>query len=101
MRLTNVLAIFLKDAVDAMRDARIVVSLIVPIGLGLLYNSIFPDEGLATVTLAYHADDSPAILAGIRAQAGPFVELQVQEVADDVEARKLVGAGTVDVALMV
>jgi ABC-2 type transport system permease protein len=101
IRLRNVLAIFLKDAIDAMRDSRIVVSLIVPIGLGLLYNNIFPEEGLVSVKLAYHADDSPAILAGIRAQAGNFADLRVQEVADEAEARKLVGDGTVDVALIV
>ena len=101
MNTRNVLAIFLKDAVDAMRDARIVVSLIVPIGLGLLYNNIFPAEGLATLKLGYHADDSPAILAGIRTQAGPFVDLQVREVADEAEARRLVANDTVDVALIV
>lgn len=100
MRPTNVLAIFRKDAIDAMRDARIVVSLVVPIGLGLLYNSIFPQEGLAAVKLAYHADDSPAILEGIRAQAGNAVDLRVRAVADEAEARKLIGDGTVDVALL-
>jgi hypothetical protein len=101
IRLTNVLAIFRKDAIDAMRDARIVVSLIVPIALGLLYNSIFPEEGLATVKLAYRADDSPALLEGIRTQAGPFTELRVQEVPGEAEARKLVGDGSVDVAVIV
>lgn len=84
-----------------MRDARIAVSLIVPIALGLLYNSIFPEEGLVSVKLAYHAVDSPAILEGIRAQAGTFADLRVQEVANEAEARKLVGDGTVDVALII
>ena len=84
-----------------MRDSRIVVSLIVPIALGLLYNNIFPEEGLVAVKLAYHADDSPAILEGIRAQAGTFADLRVQEVANEAEARKLVGDDTVDVALIV
>jgi hypothetical protein len=101
IRLTNVLAIFRKDAIDAMRDARIVVSLIVPIALGLLYNSIFPEEGLVAVKLAYHADDSPAILEGIRAQAGNFADLRVQEVRSGADARKLVGDNTVDVAVIV
>jgi hypothetical protein len=101
IRLTNVLAIFRKDAIDAMRDARIVVSLVVPIGLGLLYNSIFPDEGLVAVKLAYHADDSPAIIEGIRAQAGTFADLSVQMVASEADARKLVADDTVDVAVIV
>ncbi len=101
IRPTNVLAIFVKDAVDALRDSRIVVSLIVPIALGLLYNNIFPEEGLVSVKLGYHAVDSPAILEGIRAQAGTFTDLRVQEVANEAEARKLVGDGTVDVALIV
>jgi ABC-2 type transport system permease protein len=101
MRATNVFAIFRKDAIDAMRDARIVVSLIVPIALGLLYNSVFPEEGLVAVKLAYHADDSPAILEGIRAQAGTFADLRVQEVANEADARRLVGDDTVDVAVIV
>jgi ABC-2 type transport system permease protein len=101
IRPTNVLAVFRKDAVDAMRDARIVVSLIVPIALGLLYNSIFPEEGLVSVKLAYHADDSPAILEGIRAQAGTFADLRVRDVANEAEGRRLVDDGTVDVALII
>lgn len=101
IRLTNVLAIFMKDAVDALRDSRIAVSLIVPIALGLLYNSIFPEEGLTSVKLAYHADDSPAILEGIRAQTGAIVSLQVLQIADEAEARKVVGDGSADVAVIV
>ena len=101
IRLANVLAIFRKDALDAMRDARIVVSLIVPIALGILYNSIFPEEGLVAVKLGYHADGSPALLEGIRAQAGTFADLRVQEVASEADARKLVGDDTIDVAVIV
>jgi ABC-2 type transport system permease protein len=101
MRLTNVLAIVRKDAIDALKDARIVVSLVVPIGLGILYNGIFPQEGLATLKLAYHGDGSTALLEGTRAQAGAFTELRVQEVAGEAEARKVVEDGGADLALIV
>lgn len=101
MRLTNVLAIFRKDAIDAMRDARIVVSLVVPIALGLLYNSIFPEEGLQTVKLGYHAAESSAVLEGIKSQAGDTVDVRVRDVADEAEARALIASGTLDVALIV
>ena len=101
MRLLNVFAIFRKDAVDALKDARIVVSLIVPIGLGLLYNSIFPEEGLQAVKLGYHAADASAILEGIKSQAGDAVDLRVREIADEAEARALIAAGDIDVGLIV
>jgi ABC-2 type transport system permease protein len=101
MRLANIVAIFRKDAIDALRDARIVVSLVVPIGLGLLYNGIFPDERLLTVKLGYHAADASAILDGIRARAGGTTELRIREVADETEARRLVADGTVDLAIVV
>ncbi|HEY7625314.1 MAG TPA: ABC transporter permease [Candidatus Limnocylindria bacterium] len=101
MRLENILAIFRKDAVDALRDARIAVSLLVPIGLGLLYNSIFPEERLLTVKLAYHADDTSAILAGIREQTGSTVDLRVREVADEAAARAALADRSADVALIV
>lgn len=97
----NILAIARKDLIDALKDARILVSLLVPIGLGLLYNSIFPEEGLSTPRLAYHAVDSPAILEGIRANAGSTVDLRVREVADEAEARRLMADGQVDVAVIV
>ncbi|HEV8536991.1 MAG TPA: ABC transporter permease [Candidatus Limnocylindria bacterium] len=101
IRWANVLAIFRKDAIDAMRDARIVVSLIVPIGLGLLYNNIFPEERLATVKLGYHSDDTPAILEGIRAQTGQTVDLRVRDVADEAEARRLITEDAIDVAVFI
>jgi hypothetical protein len=98
---TSIFAIFRKDLLDAIRDARILVSLAVPIALALFYNAVFPEERLLTVKLAYAAGEPTAIIDAIKTQAGATTELRVIEVANEAEARRFVSEGTADVALVI
>ena len=44
MRLSPILTIFRKDVFDAVRDARVLVAILVPFGIGVFYNVIMDDE---------------------------------------------------------
>jgi ABC-type multidrug transport system permease subunit len=54
MNLRNINAIYRKDLVDAIKDARVLLALIVPFGIAILYNFMFDDEEpLPEATVAY------------------------------------------------
>ncbi len=52
-------AIFRKDLRDAVRDARVLVAILVPLGVGVLYSFMFQSTPtVPTVTVAYAAPDA-------------------------------------------
>ena len=62
MRLPIVAAIFRKDVVDAVRDSRVLVSLLTPLVLAILYNTIFPEERLFEAKIAYAGPETSALV---------------------------------------
>ena len=94
-------AIFAKDLLDALRNARVLVSLATPLALGLLYNAVFPEERLVSVNAAYVARSDSALLQVVRDRAGQTIELKLRAAESEDDARRLVGARTVDVAFVI
>jgi ABC-2 type transport system permease protein len=45
----RIITLFLKDLKDAIRDARVLIALIVPLGIGLFYNYTFDDTAITTI----------------------------------------------------
>jgi ABC-2 type transport system permease protein len=97
-----VAALFRKDLLDAIRESRILVSLLTPIALAVLYNAIFPEERLFEAKVAYAGPETSAIVQTLktRAETGGSVSLKLQHVATADEARKLVMSKDVDVAFV-
>ena len=100
MRIPIVLAIFRKDVVDALRDSRVLVSLLTPLILAILYNSIFPEERLFEAKVAYAGPETSALVRTLEERAGQTVSLKLQHVGSDAEARRLVESEEVDVAFV-
>jgi ABC-2 type transport system permease protein len=100
MRLTIVAAIFRKDVVDAIRDSRVLVSLITPIILAILYNSIFPEERLFEAKIAYAGPETSALVRTLEERAGQTVNLKLRHVDTDEQARRLVASQDVDAAFV-
>jgi ABC-2 type transport system permease protein len=100
MRIPIVGAIFRKDVVDAIRDSRVLVSLLTPIILAVLYNSIFPEEGNAQAKVAYAGSESSALVQTLRDRAGQNVDLRLTHVATEAEVRRLVTSGEADVGFV-
>ena len=100
MRIPIIAAIFRKDVVDAVRDSRVLVSLLTPIILALLYNSIFPEERLVEAKIAYAGPENSALVRTLADRAGQTVSLKLRHVDSDAEARHLVVTQDVDAAFV-
>lgn len=100
MRIQIVLAIFRKDVVDAVRDSRVLVSLLTPLLLAILYNSIFPEERLFEAKVAFAGPETSALVRTLEERAGQTVSLKLRHVDTDTEARRLVANEDVDAAFV-
>lgn len=100
MRLPIIAAIFRKDVVDAVRDSRVLVSLLTPIILAILYNSIFPEERLVEAKIAFAGPENSALVRTLEERAGQTVSLKLRHVDSDTEARHLVVTQDVDAAFV-
>src|SRR6266540_6854445 len=100
MRARVVLAIFRKDVVDAVRDSRVLVSLLTPIVLAILYNSIFPEERLFEAKIAFAGPENSALVRSLEERAGQTVSLRLRHVDSEVEAHQLVVTQDVDAAFV-
>ena len=89
MRLKPILTIFRKDVLDAVRDARVLMALIVPFGLGIFYNIVMDDdEQTPDATVVWAGDSSsqlPDILVDITAGA---VDITTEHVAEEAVVRE-------------
>jgi hypothetical protein len=90
MRLPIVLAIFRKDAVDALRDSRVLVSLLMPIVLAVLYNSIFAEERTFQARIYYAGPETSALVRSLQDRAGSDVDLTLTHVGSEAEIRDAV-----------
>jgi ABC-2 type transport system permease protein len=100
MRMPIIAAIFRKDIVDAVRDSRVLVSLLTPIVLAILYNSIFPEERLVEAKIAFAGPENSALVRTLEERAGQTVSLKLRHVDSDAEARHLVVTQDVDAAFV-
>lgn len=100
MRIPIVFAIFRKDLVDAIRDSRVLVSLLTPLVLAILYNSIFPDERLFEAKVAFVGPETSALVRTLEERAGQTVSLKLRPADTADEARQLVADEDVDAAFV-
>ena len=49
VRLLRIITVFIKDLKDATRDARVIVALIVPLGIGAFYGYALDDDELSRI----------------------------------------------------
>lgn len=84
-----VFALFRKDLFDALRDSRILISLLLPLLLGISYNAIFPDRPRTTLQLAYAVDGDSGVPESIRQRLPQSFELKAERLstADEVRER--------------
>lgn len=102
IRTRIVAALFRKDVVDALRESRVLISLLTPIILALFYNVLFPEDKLAEIKAAYAGPETSAIVRTLRerADAGRSFSLVLRHVGTAEEARQLVERKEVDVAFV-
>jgi ABC-2 type transport system permease protein len=100
--LHRILTIFRKDFGDALRDSRVLLALVVPLGIGLLYNVIIQDEEVVPkATVAYVTTGQTQLLDQVRVLAGDTVRLRLRPVADTNAVRQLVEDEDADIGLVI
>ncbi len=102
MRLTIIFTIFRKDLRDAIRDSRILVALLVPLGIGLAYFVIFPDSvARPSATIAYSAPSDTSLPTALRSIVGHTMDLTLIHVASQAEVQQRVQNNQADLGLAV
>ncbi len=95
-------AIARKDLRDVIRDARILVAIIMPLAIGVLYNVTFPEDTTPPATLVIAGDTTSALPGLLVAAAGDALRVTIAPVADEAAARDLVlVAEDADLALVI
>jgi ABC-2 type transport system permease protein len=101
VNLRILLAIAAKDVLAAGRDGRMLVALLMPLGLGVLYNVITPDVKKPTVTVAVASAGETQLPALLQQAGGSTVTVKLQSAADVAAVRSLVNNQKADVGLVV
>lgn len=96
-----ILAIALKDLKDAIRDGRVLIGLLMPLGLGLVYNVAMPEPTKPAVTIAIATSEPTALPDALRAVAASGVDLKFKNVPNAEAARAQVSSKTADIGLLV
>lgn len=96
-----IVTIALKDLKDAVRDGRILIALLMPLGLGLVYNVTMPEVQKPTVTVAVASADATQLPAALRAISGSAVNLKFNDLDSAAAVRAQVEAKKADVGLIV
>lgn len=96
-----IFTIALKDLKDAIRDGRILLALLMPIGLGFVYNVVMPDVQKVSVTVAIFSPDPTQLPAALRAIAGPGVDLKFNTAPSAVDVKSQVETKKAAVGLVV
>ncbi|HUZ02815.1 MAG TPA: ABC transporter permease [Thermomicrobiaceae bacterium] len=102
MHLSRILAIFRKDLFDAIRDARVLMAIIAPLGVGILYSFMFNNTPTTpAATVAYAATDQTVLIGTVRDTVGKTVTLTFNSVPDAAAVRQAVLDKKADIGLVV
>lgn len=101
MNLRIALSIAAKDLKDAIRDGRVLLPLLMPLGLGFLYNIAMPEVQKPSVTVAISSADSTRLPAALLAVSGTAVNLRFNPYPSEDAVKSQVAAKKADVGLVV
>ncbi len=102
MPFRNIRTIFQKDLRDAIRDARVLVAVLVPFGIGLFYNLTFDDETpTPTATVAVWAVDRTGLPSAILNVVRDTITIEYLTAGSAAEVQRLVGEEDADLGLII
>ncbi|MEA2584936.1 MAG: type transport system permease protein [Thermomicrobiales bacterium] len=102
MHWRNVRTIFRKDLRDAIRDARVLVAVLVPFGIGVFYNVTFDDEvATPTATVVFAAADQTELPRAILDVIQDTIDLEFRPVGTAAEVERIVGEDEADLGLVI
>jgi ABC-type multidrug transport system permease subunit len=102
MRLQRILTIFRKDVLDAMRDARVLMAIIVPFGLGIFYNVIMDDdEPTPEATVVWTGDSTSQLLDQIVETTADVIDVTIEQEPDEATVRREVADEDADIGFVI
>jgi hypothetical protein len=101
-RAIRIKTILWKDLRDAIRDARVLVALLVPLGVGIFYNLTFDDEETRpTANVAFVAAEPSDLPGALVAVVGDAVDLQFYQAASRDEVVNELANENADLGLVI
>lgn len=95
-------AIYRKDLRDATRDARVLLAILLPLGLGLLYNVMFAKTPTTpSVTVVYTAQSASTLPDRIKTTIGPEARVSLVSVPTETDVRQRLAAKKADIGLII
>lgn len=95
-------AIFRKDLIDAIRDSRVLVAIVVPLVMGLAFNIAFGDSTpKLSATVVYTSPEATSLPSLLSEQAGKSVKLTFKQRADAAAVQKDIDDHHADIGLIV
>lgn len=101
MNVRVIATIAAKDLKAAVRDGRILLAMLLPLGLGVFYNFVMPESQKPTFKVAVYAVDQTTLPAALKSVAGTTVNLSIQPAVSAADASAQVGNKKVDAGLVV
>jgi ABC-2 type transport system permease protein len=97
-----IFTILRKDLKDAIRDARVLIALVLPLGIGIFYSLTFDDTspGRLDATVAYTSPDSTDLPVAINSIIGEAVDITYTRMDSSDEVRSEVAEENADVGLV-
>ena len=101
--LIRIFTLFTKDLKDAVRDARVLIALIVPLGVGVFYNYSFDDSSINEIhgTVAIAAADATQLPELIQAAVPSNVHLTFESKPDQAAVEEAVSNEDADIGLVI
>ncbi|HEY7033569.1 MAG TPA: ABC transporter permease [Thermomicrobiales bacterium] len=102
MHRRHIRTIFNKDLRDAIRDARVLVAIFVPFGIGIFYNLTFHDETpKPKATVVYTSADQTQLPQAIAAVINEAIDLTFQQVETSAEVQQIVAEDNANLGLVI
>jgi hypothetical protein len=102
LHVRNIRTIFRKDLRDAIRDARVLVAVFVPFGIGIFYNLTFNDETpKPSATVVFASADQTQLPQAIATVINGAIDLAFRQVETAAEVEQIVGEDKANLGLVV
>lgn len=101
MKLRRILAIYVKDFLDSVRDARILITLVTPLLIGVFYSFAFNDDDMTSATLVVSNPGNSALVQQISDAVSGSVDLSVDQVESAEAVQQQIADDDADVGLVI
>ena len=101
MSFRNIKAIYRKDLIDAVKDARVLLALIVPFGIAILYNFMFDDEQPIPESTVVYTEVGSELPERLRDALEDSVDLELEPVDSEAAVRERIEDEDADMGLVI